>query len=181
MRMSRAALLPLLLLVTSCSSVSPASHIISPTDSGNGVGFHDASANTPYTFGGLIICMDGPGRAVIDKVTPMDPTGGLTVDAFVAVPNPVQFATSSSGSTEGSIDQLSQQIGAGGAVVDHECTPTLSRSEKMLYVQVSKASGKTASDTGLFIDYTSGGQKFTVPVPWFQILCAPGDTSTYCE
>jgi hypothetical protein len=157
---------------------------------GNGIGHSPSVENAPYTFGGMAFCLDKPGRVTIDRILPLEPSGGLAVQDFVFVPNPFSVGGDTFDDAEATITQLS----AAGSRPDHldvpatpnmvaavcprdpaQPTPTGAASTDMLYVQFARTSRRSAFDQGTIIEYTSGGQRFFMLVDWFVRLCAKGD------
>ena len=59
------------------------------------------AADVPYTFGGLGLCLDKPGRVTIDAVAPFRPSGGLVLQnphTLLATLDPLKaFGTSAFG------------------------------------------------------------------------------------
>lgn len=181
-----------LLASTGCvASPKPVAHIVRPGAGTDGDSELHTESGKPYTFGMMVICLDRPGRAVIDSVEPENGYGGLRIDAFVAVPNPHQTGGDAFGAADASIAQLSQPNSEPdhltytppGNVVDHPCQPPSaildpSTDSYVLYVQYSKPTDVTAGETGLVIHYTSDGQHLTMSAPVFNVLCGSQDTES---
>src|SRR5262245_19665053 len=186
-------------LVVSLVALAAVSCASSPAHPGclgsGGIGFGEADtvANQPYTFGGLVVCLDRPGLVIIDKLVPVNATGGLRIDDWVAVPNP--FITGAA-LPFGSEDESIQRLGASRddprinmaiatRVVAHPCPTKANERDRAtapiwFYMQFSKPTDATAADDGLAILYTSGGRNFVLLVPWSDALCGPDRRTDLC-
>ena len=180
------------LFVAACSSA--VSHLVLPGGGGIGYGIFDAKANQPYTIAGLAICLDRPGSAKILRVTPVNPVGGLRIDAFVATPDPFELGQSV-GSTwkQGTLHQVAghgENINFAHATttVTHTCPPVNERPNPdstprriTLFLQYSKPTDAHASSDATAIEYVSGGKKFILVVQYGVTLCAAVDQAAACS
>ncbi|HEY7176151.1 MAG TPA: hypothetical protein VH442_14630, partial [Micromonosporaceae bacterium] len=148
---------------------SAIAHLVLDGVGGFGQGLANTAPNRPYTFGGLVVCLDRPGLVTIDKVEPVGATGGLRIDDWVAVPDPfITGATMPFATADASIDQLGASsvdprinMAIRTRFVGHTCPTT--RAEQFnralapiwLYVQFGKPTEATAADVGIAIEYTS--------------------------
>jgi hypothetical protein len=179
------------LFVAACSS--PVSHLVLPGDEGITFGIPDVKANQPYTVTGLAICLDRPGAATILRVTPVNPVGGLRIDAFVATPDPFELGESVGGSwKQGTLHQAVAEgeninFARATTTVTHTCPPINERPNPhstprriMLFLQYSKPTDTHASADETAIEYVSSGERFIAVVPYGVALCAAVDRTSDC-
>lgn len=124
-------------------------------------------AGRPASFGGMVVCLSSPGRATITSVVPVDPVGGLRVQALAVRPNsPEQL---------GSDRKTLAALGFGHShVVDVACSVRAGAGYE-LALQLVKPTSAPASAAGWLIHYRSGGQAGTVTWPLGVVVCSERD------
>jgi hypothetical protein len=111
------------------------------------------------------MCLDQPGRAVIDHIDLVDVSGGLRIDAFTVMPVAVARERQ---------DLAVPGLSGRPVVVDQPCPELVA-----LILQYSKTSDETGSSRGIVVHYTSGGTPYSVAVPVQVVLCASTDVTTW--
>jgi hypothetical protein len=161
----------------SCSSDSTAvAHLVAPGFRGAGVAYPNAKAGVPYTVGDLIICLDRQGKATIDSVEMIKPTGGLHIDDFAVIPNRMESGQDGFEDDNTPISRLAPKP-SHPVVVTRACPaswnapPTANPQSVALLLQYSKPSSKSAAESGIAVHYTSSGHKETLSLTWTLGLC----------
>jgi hypothetical protein len=182
----RLTLFTLAVAVAACESNNDA-RIIAPGGEFHGAGviYYDTRARLPYTVGDLIVCLDRPGRAVIDRIEPKDPLGDLSLDAFAVIPNVMERGELGFNDDNRTIAEQGL-LPDGPVVIDKPCPdierarpdPTRTPQSVALLLQYSKPTEQTAGNHGIVIHYTSGGHTYSLPLRWEIMLCGPHDTTT---
>jgi len=140
-----------------------------------GIGYLDVPPGRPYSVGGLPICVDSPGRAVIDGVDSIDPSGGLKIDAFGVAPQRVSFSNDNRPLTTHGAEHGFDVTGP--AIVDTYC----GKGHVWLLLQYSKTTNETARNKGITVRYTSRGRHHSAEFGWEILLCAPADRWGDCR
>lgn len=188
--LTRFALVATLFAAAACEPSGPTStdaHIIAPGFAGAGVGITNAKSDLPYTIGDLVICLDRPGNAVIDRIELTDVTGDLHLDAFAVVPNVMEQGRP--GFADGNRTLTEQGLDIKHVVMTRQCpdfdhaTPDPLRDPQSvaLVLQYSKSGIATAATKGITLHYTSGGTSYTLSLPWSAALCGVGDYQPLCS
>jgi hypothetical protein len=185
----RLTLFTLAVAVAACESPEASDNdarIIVPGEpNGAGIVYHDTRARLPYTVGDLIVCIDRPGRAVIDRIELKDPLGDLSLDAFAVIPNAMERGELGFNDDNRTIAEQGL-LPDGPVVIDKPCPdidsappdPTRTPQSVALLLQYSKPTEQTAGNHGIVIHYTSGGHAYSLPIQWEIMLCGPHDTTT---
>lgn len=175
-----------LVLLTACSTVppSPASSLEYPGSGTFAAAIPSVPAELLESLGGIVLCVTHD-SATVTSVTPVDPTGGLTVTEWGLEPNPFQLDNHDGvGQAPGPLPATYKRDGAAGVVTGH-CPPTIdgpwSEVVSELGITVRKPGRTTASAAALMIHYRIGDQEGTLTVPYAITLCAPGDTTGNCR
>jgi hypothetical protein len=170
--------------VAACGGPAPA-RILSLADGGNGDGYDAAKVNQPYTFLGPEFCLNRSGTAVITKIEPYEPSGGMVVQDFAFVASPFELGARPYMETKGSIQQLGR-FGSPGHIAGLTAPKakiltvvckgkpggkTAGVTDDALYIQIARTSSVEAGDQGIVIDYTSAGHRYRTRYDWSQWLC----------
>jgi hypothetical protein len=139
-------------------------------------------ANVPaaetWSFTTDILCLTGPGQAIIDDVAMHEPTGGLHVDAFALRPNPFPTGGQVIGAGAVPLASLNDGYIVGRQTIETVC-PTAGQEEswtggREFAIQVSKPSAGPAYGLSLDVSYESGGAHETLTIPFGVALCGTG-------
>ncbi|WP_327046557.1 hypothetical protein OG320_01235 [Microbispora sp. NBC_01189] len=138
-----------------------------------GVVLPDVVAHRPYSLGGWVMCVDGPGAAVIDRIDLVNPAGGIVLQAF-------SFRRRGDHPMLGNSERPLTELGfpARGSAVTTICAKNGESLGTELGLQYGKTGDGTAHAEGVRVLYTSAGRRRTVDLALDVRLCAPGDMST---
>ncbi|KAA9380467.1 hypothetical protein F5972_04740 [Microbispora cellulosiformans] len=138
-----------------------------------GVALPDVVAHRPYSLGGWVMCVDGPGAAVIDRIDLINPSGGIVLQAF-------SFRRRGDHPMLGNAERPLTELGfpARGSAVTTVCAKNGESLGTELGLQYGKTGEVTAHAEGVRVHYTSAGRRRTVDFALDVRLCAPGDMST---
>jgi hypothetical protein len=132
-------------------------------------GLPAVSAAHHALVGGMLLCLTGPGRAVITGVRPIHPVGTIEVLDYATRPNPIL--------TGG--EQLDQGYGTlrtngftADRTVDATCGASDSGQGDELALELSVPAGTDAGTTGWQIDYRIGDHAASVTFPLGAVLCS---------
>jgi hypothetical protein len=117
----------------------------------------------------MLVCLTGPGQAVITAVKPIHPIGTIEVLGYATRPNPIL--------TGG--EQLDQGYGTlltngftANRTVDAPCGASNSGQGDELALELSVPPGTNAGTTGWEIDYQIGDHAASVTFPLGAVLCS---------
>ena len=165
------------ILLAGCGGRGDAARLIAPGEGGAaGMVFADVPAGQPYVVGDLIICLDRPGSAVIDRVESIEPTGDLALTDFGVIPNEMErggmgFSDEYLHTPIAQLRQPQPVDVVDGACADHASVALL--------LEYRRPDGdQSAGNKGIVIHYTSDGDRRELSVTWQILLCTPGDTTT---
>lgn len=175
MRLLSRLLLACLALPAACGTARDGAQIVTPWDIGHPSQSLPAVAagetRLVLSDGQVTLCLDGPGHATVDRITPTIRSGSMKVEGFAVV------LTRDAAKTT--------RLAPGPAVIDHACPrsgrrATAEELATMVYLQLKvRQLARTSTVADSFVlDYTSEGRRHSYTLPWELVLCAPEDTTT---
>lgn len=123
----------------------------------------DVRPGSPELIGGMIVCLDRPGRVHVTSVQPIKPTGGFTVARWVLRRSP--WWTGSGGVIGSERTTLAAAGYRGGSVVDLACQAKTGRGYE-LAVQVTRPATERARTVGFRLSYLAQGHTGTLDFPY---------------
>ena len=160
----------LVMLAAACSGAGPE---LRP--GGNGppntsmAGIPAVSAAHYALLGGMVLCVTGPGSAVITAIKPIHPTGAIKVIDYATRPNPGQTGGEQLGVDYGT---LRTHGFTANRTVNAQCGDGDSGQGDELGIAVSVPPGTNAGTTGWEIDYRIGDHTASTSFPLGAILCS---------
>jgi hypothetical protein len=155
---------------------SPESRLIVPgLHSGDsfGITMPGTTANRPYTFTAIPVCLDEPGRVEIVGADVVNAHGALVVTRAGVAPWQRPFP----GNAYATLAQIGYERGP--QVVDTVCgTGGTGRSRYELGLEFRRRGPDTGYGDGVDVRYRVGGTTEMLRVPFAVTLCAIGDTTT---
>ncbi|WP_214109117.1 hypothetical protein [Acrocarpospora catenulata] len=140
-----------------------------------GVVLPDTVAHRPYSLGGWVMCLDGPGSVTIDEIDLIRPSGGIVLQAFSS------RLQSRTRTMLGNAEQPLTELGfpARSPAVTTACKEK-DRDGLLteLGLQYGKTGDATAHAEGVRLTYSSQARRRTVDFDLDVRLCAPDDTHT---
>ena len=156
------------MLAAACSGAGPELST-GGTPNTSMAGIPAVSATHHALLGGMVLCLTGPGSAVITAVKPIHPTGAIGVVDYATRPNP--------GQTGG--EQLGVGYGAlrthgftANRTVNAQCGDGDSGQGDELALELSVPPGTNEATTGWEIDYRVGDQAASITFPQGAVLCS---------
>jgi len=152
--------------------------------------------DSPYSFGGIIICLDRPGEVSIERVAVEPDKPGIRIDAFALRANPYLRGKEGVGEVNAPLEKLGFTPGRPHIVKSVCLTEKESNNQDAaasihavnqgrggseLVMQYSRQSAETRTATKLIVDYRSAGKARRLVIPWAVTLCAPGDATSLCR
>jgi hypothetical protein len=139
----------------------------------------DTVADTPYSFGGWVMCLDRPGSVTVEKAELLGKQGDIVLQAFSTRPQSREHPML--GNAEAPLATLG--FPASGPPVTSVCTksgedPEAGWPYTELGLQYAKTSRDTARAEGVRLTYASAGERRTVDFALVVELCAPDDRGT---
>jgi hypothetical protein len=165
--------------------VTQAPRLVWPGDGGFGIALPSSGKPGAWSFGGVALCLDRPGRVVIDRLVPLGGNAGLRVVDVATRPHigkPAGQADLSFGSSQ-------RDLGAEGfsptrpAVVQAVCPPswTTPYPGRVIYDELGVRLQRTVSGNGEFsslrVEYSSGSRHGRLTIRWALRLCGPTATT----
>jgi hypothetical protein len=140
-------------------------------------------ANSPYTFGSLVLCLEGAGPLAITDIRPEKTVGDLRVDAWGGRSNPIMPGDTIIIDGPGDLRNLGFQVGNGQVQATCSDSPDSGSQGPTteLAVQVSKPTTRDAWLEGPIVLYKGReGNPHTLHIPWVLGLCesTPGGSSS---
>jgi hypothetical protein len=120
-------------------------------------------------LGEMILCLTGPGRAVITAVRPIHPTGPIDVVGYAVRPNPALTGGELLGSDYGT---LRTHGFPADRTVDVRCGAGDSGEGYELALELSVPPETNAGTTGWEIDYRIGDHTASTTFPQGVVLCS---------
>jgi hypothetical protein len=132
-------------------------------------GLPEVSPANHALLGEMILCLTGPGRAVITAVRPIHPTGTIDVLGYAVRPNPVLSGGELLGSDYGTL----QTHGfTANHTVDVPCGADDSGHGYELALELSVPPDTNAGTNGWDIDYRIGDHTASTTFPYGAVLCS---------
>jgi hypothetical protein len=119
--------------------------------------------------GEMILCLTGPGRAVITAVRPIHPLGTIEVLDYAVRPNPFVTGNEGLGTDYGT---LRSHGFTANQTVDVPCGSDDSGQGYELGLELSVPPGTNAGTTGWEIDYRIGDHMASTTFPYGAVLCS---------
>jgi hypothetical protein len=132
------------------------------------VGIPKVSAANHGLIGEMILCLTGPGRAVITAIRPIHPTGTIDVVGYALRPNPALTGGEMLGSDWGT---LRTHGFTANRTVEVPCGAADSGHGDELAIEMSVPPGTNAGTTGWEIDYRVGAHTASTTFPYGAVLC----------
>jgi hypothetical protein len=132
-------------------------------------GFPKVNANHHALLGSMLLCLTGPGRAVITSVRPIHPAGSIEVLDYGVRPNPLPTGGEMVGTEYGS---LRTHGFTANRTVDVPCGAENSGHGYELALELSVPLGTDAATTGWEIDYRIGDHRASTTFPQGAVLCS---------
>lgn len=132
-------------------------------------GFPQVNAGHHALLGSMLLCLTGPGRAVITAVRPIHPTGTIEVVDYAVRPNPLLTGGEMVGTEYGT---LRTRGFTANRTVDTPCGADNSGHGYELGLELSVRHGTNAATNGWEIDYRIGGHTASTTFPQGAILCS---------
>jgi hypothetical protein len=120
-------------------------------------------------IGEMLLCLTGPGRAVITDVRPVRPVGTVEVVAFAVRPNPLLRGAQMLGSGRGTLQD--NGFNTADRTVDTQCVSG-SGAGYELGLELTVPPGTNAGTTGFQIDYKVDDHAANLTYPGGAILCS---------
>lgn len=139
-----------------------------PTNSGMN-GIPAVGPSNHADIGEMLLCLTGPGRAVITDVRPVRPVGNVEVVAFAVRPNPALKGAAMLGSGSGTLQD--NGFNTANRTVDTQCVSGSGQGYE-LGLELTVPPGTNAGTTGFQIDYTVGDHTANLTYPVGAILCS---------
>ena len=127
------------------------------------------SATDPALLGGMVLCVTGPGSAVITAIKPIHPTGAIEVVDHATRPNPGQTGGEQLGVDYGT---LRTHGFTANRTVNAQCGDGDSGQGDELGLELSVPPGTNAGTTGWEIDYLIGDHAASTTFPQGAVLCS---------
>ena len=130
-------------------------------------------------IGEMLLCLTGPGRAVITDVRPVQPVGDVEVVAFAVRPNPVLKGAAMLGSGSGTLRD--NGFNTADRTVDTQCVSGSGQGYE-LGLELTVPPGTNAGTTAFQIDYKVGDHAANLTYPVGAILCStPSVDDAQCK
>lgn len=156
------------LTLSACSAFGTTGPRLVVPDVPFGMTINRTAANKPYTFLFVQVCLDEPGRVMIEDVEIFDPRN-LTLDAFATRP---KTTSTNPGSGTRPLERT-----AGFEEMNTTVRSICPNQYHFLGIELSRHGGGTGFGRALDVTYRSGEELREERI-WFRmILCAPGDTT----
>jgi hypothetical protein len=127
----------------------------------------------------MLLCLTGPGRAVITDVVPVTPVGNVEVVAFAVRPNPLLRGADMLGSGRGTLQD--NGFNTADRIVDTQCVSGSGQGYE-LGLELTVPPGTNAGTKAFQIDYTVGDHTANLTYPLGAILCAtPSVDDAQCK
>jgi hypothetical protein len=120
-------------------------------------------------LGGMLLCLTGPGSAVITSIVPVHPTGTIEVLGYAARPNPLLNGGDLLGTDYGT---LRAHGFTAERTVNAPCGASDSGQGDEVAVELAVPPGTDAGTTGWEIDYRIGGHASSTTFPQGAVLCS---------
>jgi hypothetical protein len=162
-----AALIAVLLVVGAGTWWFSSARLVSPGDGSFGIGIPAEGARVTWSFGSLMLCLEGVDSARVESV--QVESGGLRVTDFAVRPEPqpgpdgitLLFGTEPT--------PLAATDFGGDRTVHGRCAD---QDYTELAVELTRSTGGTAYADGLLVDWSAGLRSGTVRIPGQIVLCA---------
>lgn len=159
----------LIALATACGGWSGPSLRSAGNPNPSMVGIPKVSPVNHALQGEMILCLTGPGRAVITAVRPIHPTGTIDVVGYAVRPNPALTGSELLGVDYGS---LRTHGFTANRTVDEPCGANNSGHGYELGLELSVPPGTNAATTGWEIDYRIDDHTASTTFPYGAVLCS---------
>ena len=133
------------------------------------VGIPSVTPANHALIGEMLLCLSGPGRAVITAVRPVHPVGTIDVIDYAVRPNPFLTGGEMLGSDYGA---LRTHGFTANQTVNVPCGTGDSGQGYELGLELSVPSGTNAGTTGWDIDFRIGGHTGSTTFPYGTVLCS---------
>lgn len=159
----------LVMLPTACGGWSGPSLRPAGNPNASTVGMPKVSPAHHVLIGDMLLCLTGPGRAVITAVRPIHPTGTIDVLDYAVRPNPLLAGGEMLGAVYGT---LRTHGFTANRTVDASCGADNSGHGYELGLELNIPPGTNASSTGWEIDYRIGDHTANTTFPYGAVLCS---------
>jgi hypothetical protein len=132
-------------------------------------GFPAVSPPRHALLGEMLLCLTGPGRAVITEVRPIHPTGTIDVVGFAVRPNPLLRGAEMLGEEYGTLRTYGFTP---NRTVDTRCGRSDSGQGFELALELAVPPGMDAGTTAWEIDYRVGGHAASLTFPLGAVVCS---------
>ena len=130
-------------------------------------------------IGEMLLCLTGPGRAVITDVLPVRPVGTVEVVAFAVRPNPFLSGHDMLGSGRGTLQE--NGFNTADRIVDSQCVSGSGQGYE-LGLELTVPAGTNAGTKEFQIDYTVGDHSANLTYSLGAILCStPSVDDAQCQ
>jgi hypothetical protein len=130
---------------------------------------HGVGPSNHADIGEMLLCLTGPGRAVITDVRPVQPIGTIEVVAFAVRPNPILRGADMLGSGRGTLQD--NGFNTADRIVDTQCVSGSSQGYE-LGLELTMPPGTNAGTRAFQIDYTVGDHAANLTYRVGAILCS---------
>jgi hypothetical protein len=142
-------------------------------------GLPSAGPSQHRDIGSMLLCLTGPGRAVITDVRPVRPVGTIEVVAFAVRPNPILNGADMLGSGVGTLQD--NGFDTADRTVDTQCASDSGQGYE-LGLELTVPPGTNAGTSGFQIDYKVGDHSASLTYPAGAVLCsAPSVDDAQCK
>lgn len=141
-------------------------------------GFPEVTATHHALLGAMLLCLTGPGRAVITAVRPIHPTGTIEVVDYAVRPNPLLTGGEMVGTEYGT---LRTHGFTANRTVGEPCGADNSGHGYELALELSVPRGTNAATTGWEIDYQIGDHTASTTFPQGAVLCSTSFDEQPCK
>lgn len=167
----------LITLATACGGSGPSLRPAGNPNPSMG-GFSKVSATHRALLGSMLLCLTGPGRAVISAVRPIHPTGTIEVLDYAVRPNPILTGGGMVGTDYGTLRSYGFTA---NRTVDALCGADNSGHGYELGLELSVPPGANAGTSGWEIDYRIGDHTASTTFPQGAVLCSTSFDDKACQ